>query len=146
MTETTLGRGQHRLRLRLRTVLLVLTIAAVSMFGPSVAIATDLIRLGPTQVDLGPHPILLAVQVERASASDNNPEYDWYAIRFSVQNNATVPEVHPYSLEVLVRLPNAVTFNWAPPNGHPFSQPSTRHDGPRGFWLRLSAAGLRSPA
>src|SRR5439155_1473884 len=85
--------------------------AAIPIVGPIVAITTDLIRLGPTQVDLGPHPILLAVQVERGSASDNNPEYDWYAIRFSVQNNATVPEVHPYSLEVLVRLPNAVTFN-----------------------------------
>ena len=146
MTETTLGRGQHRLRLGLRTVLLVLTIAAVSMVGPIVAIAADLIRLGPTQVDLGPHPILLAVQVERASASDNNPEYDWYAIRFSVQNNATVPEVHPYSLEVLVRLPNAVTFNWAPANGHPFYQAITREDGPRGFGFALGAAELRVPA
>src|SRR5438034_10458014 len=143
MTQTILGRRQHRLRLRLRTVLLVLTIAAVSMVGPIVAIATDLIRLGPTQVDLGPHPILLAVQVERASASDNNPEYDWYAIRFSVKNNATVPDVPPYSLEVLVRLPNAVTFNWPPANGHPFYQAITREDGPRGFGFALGAAELR---
>src|SRR5438552_1216665 len=89
---------------------------------------------------------LLAVQVERGLASDNNPEYDWYAIRFSVQNNATVPEVHPYSLEVLVRLPNAVTFNWAPANGHPFYQAITREDGPRGFGFALGAAELRVPA
>src|SRR5207244_13084103 len=91
-------------------------------------------------------PTLLAVQGERGSASDNNPEYDWYAIRLSVQNNATVPDVHPYSLEVLVRLPNAVTFNWAPANGHPFYQAITREDGPRGFGFALGAAELRVPA
>ena len=125
---------------------MVLTIAAVVVVSPIVAITTDLIRLGPTQVDLGPHPILLAAEVERGSASDNNPEYDWYAIRLSIQNNTTAREVHPYSLEVLVRLPNALVFNWAPANGHPFYQTVTREDGPRGFGFALGADELRVPA
>jgi hypothetical protein len=137
--------GRTGFRGRARTIFFVLAIAAVAVLSPVLAITSDLVRLGPTQVDLGPNPVLLTVAVERSPASDPHPEYDWYSLRFSVQNNARENELHPYSLEVVARFPGALGASWIPANGHDFTWAVRTEEGPPGY-ASFSGHEVRVPA
>lgn len=83
-------------RVRKQLVVLVVLVGVVGIV--LAAIATNLIRLGPTGIALPPGAGAIAALWVRFP--DLDPLYDYYAVRVTVENAADTPSVYPYAIAV----------------------------------------------
>lgn len=79
-----------------------LPVAAAILVGLLLAIAADVIRLGPTSVDLSDGAIVLTVDIVRVE--DGDPSFDYYYGILSISNFVKDPRILPYEAAVRLRV------------------------------------------
>jgi len=85
-----------------------LPVAAAVIIALLIAIATDLVRLGPATIDLPKNAMGLTIEISRIA--DGDPSFDYYYVVLSISNSIDDPTIRPYEASVRLRVDPAASI------------------------------------